>query len=123
ISCGYTLNPLVIINSFFLPTIKKYPSSSCLAKSPVYNQPFFKESFVSFFFFQYPFITCGPFIINSPISSAGSSQPLSSTILQSVLGSGSPILPTFRLPKGGLRCVDGEDSDNPKPSAIVAPVN
>src|SRR5699024_9938935 len=73
---------------------------------------------------QYPFITCGPLMINSPVSPVGSSFVPSSrsTTLYSVDGIPIPTLPGFRVENGGLQCVMGELSESPYPSTIVAPV-
>ena len=47
-SSGYTFFPLLsTITLFFLPDMQIYPSSSILAKSPVWNHPSFNTSFVA----------------------------------------------------------------------------
>ena len=104
-SVGYTLKPETMIMSFLRSTMKKNPSSSIFAMSPVcsHRTPFSSVriiSSVSSFLFQYPSITCGPEITSSPDSPgphsfAGSSM---STSLQSVSGTGSPMDPGLRRP-------------------------
>ena len=69
-------------------------------------------------------MTCGPFTISSPGSPTGiSTSPVStSTILESVLGTGTPILPSRPSPaKVGLKCVTGEASESPYPSKMGLP--
>src|SRR2546426_3037370 len=67
---------------------------------------------------------CGPRITSSPTSPGFASvRPLSSsTILESVPGIGTPMLPVFRTPDNGFMCVTGEASDSPNPSTIRDPV-
>ncbi len=119
-SDGYTLNPSTIIMSFFRWTIDVYPSSSMRATSPVWNHvrpsACLRRTFaLSWGFFQYPFITCGPEMHSSPASPTGSSRvPVStSTIFMSVSGNGNPIVPSLRNASCGVECVTGDVSDSP----------
>src|SRR5699024_11280404 len=67
--------------------------------------------------FQYPFITCGPRTAISPASPTGNSSSVPSlTIIASVSGHGTPILPLIRFSQSKLACVTGDDSVNPYPS-------
>ena len=106
ISFGYTLNPETRIISLSRSTMRKYPSGSMTATSPVWNQPLRIASAVSSGRFQYPSITCGPRMQSSPRSPGSSDRSGSSrsTILQSVSGIGMPIDPgSRRVQRVGVR--------------------
>src|SRR5437762_2304999 len=94
------------------------------ARSPVHSQPSRSTFAVSSGLFQYPRITCGPWMSSSPSSSGGRSRvpDAMSTMRQSVSTTGSPMVPIFLSPWRGLMCVTGDVSVSPNPSQILPPV-
>src|SRR5947207_1956922 len=90
---------------FFRSTIRKYPSSSTLAMSPVSSHRVPSSAAliipaISSGRLKYPCMTWGPEMISSPSWPGSTSlvQSSRSTMRQSVSGTGIPMVPNFRLP-------------------------
>src|ERR1700694_127875 len=101
-SFGATFSPRDLMTSSMRPTKYRYPSSSILQKSPVYNTcspgsgPGLSFLAVASAFSQYPFMTVAPRMTSWPTTPAPTLLPSSAPIHISVFGIAIPTLAGFR---------------------------